>query len=97
MLLYSKISKQKLEKEEEFKGCEDAIKSIREIKNTMFSHAKRNSIEKHDFEKSIQALKSSVLTLGLDEQMFEESLKGTLLFLTSLIFLMNMEVYVSYI
>ena len=76
VLLYSKASKQRLEKDKEFRGYEDAIKSIRDIKNTMLSHNRSNSISKTEYEKAINTLQGSVIKLGFSRQIFEDTLEG---------------------
>ena len=80
VLLYSKVSKQKLHKEEDFKGYKEAIKCIREIKNSMLSHNNNNAVTNHDYKTAIKDLRSSVIKIGFDERVFDATLTGECLY-----------------
>ena len=77
VLLYSRVTKEKLDQEEAYQGYKDAIIGIKEKKNKMLSHNSSFSITKHVYNKSIEALRGYVLKLGFNIQLFEDTLKGT--------------------
>ena len=75
VLLYTTVSKQKLHKED-FKGYKEAIKCIRDRKNSMLSHNNNNSIANDDYKTAIKDLRSSVIKIGFDERVFDATLTG---------------------
>ena len=85
VLLLSKKSNEKLNKKKQFNGFEDAIKTIRNIKNKLLSHNKSNEVSDIEYEKSIKDLQRSVVKLGFDAGDFEAALQGNALviFVTS--------------
>ena len=76
VLLYSALSMQTLKNDASFRGYEGAIITIRSIKNSMLSHNKANKIAKQEYQKSIGDLKRSLIQIGFDGGIFEETLKG---------------------
>ena len=77
VLLCTPVSKKKLKKEKDFRGCQGAITRIRDIKNKWLSHNKYDKVPNQDYQKSIEGLKTSVIQLGFDGGKFEETLNGS--------------------
>ena len=76
VLLFSTKSSDALKNDSDYQGYEDAVKTIRRIKNQVVSHASSNELTEIVFKRTVQELKGALKTLGLDEQRFESALKG---------------------
>lgn len=85
VLIYSKVSKQKLDEEQEFKGYKGAIENIREIRNKIQSHRASMKLPENEYNLLVKTLNSAVIKLGCSEQEFQATLQSKFLFLIDIV------------
>eukprot|EP00795_Rhopilema_esculentum_P000409 gene409-10076_t len=71
VLLYSDLAVSALQNDQI-----DAVKKIREIKNTILSHHDSNELTKSEFEKIMKELKPAIVQVGIIEEEFETTLRN---------------------
>lgn len=74
VLLHTNIDK--LKTDVKYDGYKRAVSTFLKIKNDCYSHAKANSMQKLEFDKILQEMKTALLSIGVEEGDFDRVLKG---------------------
>ena len=80
VLLFTKKSKTKFSTDSEFLGQEEALKSLRKIKNNFISHAPSLELTEKEYEVTTKDMKEALGTIGLSEEDFNNALAGIIIF-----------------
>ena len=77
VLLYSKVSKEKLSNDKAFDGCKEAVDSITTIRNYVLGHSESGEMTKHDYDNKMSKLREAVVNgLRFSEEEFEKAKEG---------------------
>ena len=77
VLLYSKVSKEKLSNDKAFDGCKEAVVSITTIRSYVLAHSGSGEMTKHDYDNKMRKLRDAVVNgLGFDEGHFKKTIDG---------------------